>query len=125
MPVAINILLIDDESDYSETMGFWLMANGYFVRIAASGKEGLDAIRERIPDIVLLDMQMPCMDGITTLRKIRHEYQELSVIMVTACASEEKRQEVEGIGVSGFFLKGDDFTKAAKLISDILCKSGG
>ncbi|MDD5434002.1 MAG: response regulator [Nitrospira sp.] len=121
----INILLIDDETDYSETMGFWLMANGYSVRTASSGREGIDAIKDEIPDIVFLDMQMPCMDGITTLSNIRMECPTLSIIMVTAYAAEEKKQEAERIGVSGFFLKGEDFTKAAKLIADILCKSGG
>lgn len=120
--MAINILLIDDENDYSETMGFWLMANGYDVRIASSGEEGLEAIRAKRPEIVFLDMQMPCMDGITTLCRIRNEYHDLSVIMVTAYATEEKKQEAEKIGVNGFFSKGDDFIKAARLISDALSK---
>lgn len=123
--MAINILLIDDETDYSEMMGFWLMANGYFVRSAISGEEGLDAIRGNLPDVVFLDMQMPCMDGVTTLRKIRMEFQDIPVIMITAYATEEKKQEAEQIGVNGFFSKGDDFINAAKMMSDILCKTGG
>lgn len=123
--MAINILLIDDETDYSEMMGFWLMANGYFVRSAISGEEGLDAIRGNLPDIVFLDMQMPGMDGVTTLRKIRKEFQDIPVIMITAYATEEKKQEAEQTGVNGFFSKGDDFINAAKMMSDILCKTGG
>lgn len=120
--MAINILLIDDETDYSETMGFWLMANGYSVRTASSGVEGIKAIKDKVPDIVFLDMQMPEMDGIATLRNIRTDYKYLSIIMVTAYATEEKKMEAEGIGINGFFSKGDDFSIAAKLISDILTK---
>lgn len=123
--MAINILLIDDETDYSEMMAFWLMANGYFVRSAVSGEEGLDAIRGNLPDVVFLDMQMPGMDGVTTLRKIRMEFQDIPVIMITAYSTEEKKQEAEQIGVNGFFSKGDDFINAAKMMSDILCKTGG
>ena len=123
--MAINILLIDDETDYSEMMGFWLMANGYSVRSVTSGEEGLDAIRGNLPDIVFLDMQMPGMDGVTTLRKIRMEFQDIPVMMITAFATEEKKQAAEQIGVNGFFSKGDDFINAAKMMSDILCKTGG
>lgn len=123
--MAINILLIDDETDYSEMMAFWLMANGYFVRSAISGEEGLDAIRGNLPDVVFLDMQMPGMDGVTTLRKIRMEFQDIPVIMITAYSTEEKKKEAEQVGVNGFFSKGDDFINAAKMMSDILCKTGG
>lgn len=123
--MAINILLIDDETDYSEMMGFWLMANGYSVRSVISGEEGLDAIRGNLPDVVFLDMQMPGMDGVTTLRKIRIEFQDIPVIMITAYATEEKKQEAEQIGVNGFFSKGDDFINAAKMMSHILGRTGG
>lgn len=123
--MAINILLIDDETDYSEMMAFWLMAHGYSVRSVTSGEEGLKALRENLPDVVFLDMQMPEMDGVTTLGKIRKEMQDIPVIMITAYATEEKKQEAEQIGVNGFFSKGDDFINAAKMMSDILCKTGG
>ncbi|MBI5194307.1 MAG: response regulator [Nitrospirae bacterium] len=125
LQMAINILLIDDEADYSEMMGFWLMAHGYSVRIAGSGEEGLNAMGENLPDVVFLDMQMPEMDGVTTLRKIRMEFQDIPVIMITAYSTEEKKKEAEQIGVNGFFSKGDDFINAAKMMSDILCKTRG
>lgn len=118
--MAINILLIDDETDYSETMEFWLMANGYHVRSVSSGKDGLEAIQRERPDIVFLDMQMPGMDGIETLHAIRREYRDLPVIMVTAYATEEKEKEAMSLGASGFFAKGADFLEAAKLISQAL-----
>ncbi len=120
--MPVNILLIDDETDYSETMGFWLMANGYNVRSASSGMEGLEAIKREMPDIVFLDMQMPVMDGIETLRAIRSEYFDLPVIMVTAYATDEKKREALSIGIGGFFPKGADFSEAAKLISEVLAK---
>lgn len=117
-----NLILIDDETDYSETMGFWLMAQGYEVRTASSGKEGIAMITFQCPDVVFLDMRMPEMDGIDTLKKIREINPQLPVIMVTAYASEEKKAEAVKLGVSGFFNKSDDFSEAAKLIKDALEK---
>ncbi|HBI24000.1 MAG: hypothetical protein A2Y48_02500 [Nitrospirae bacterium RIFCSPLOW2_12_42_9] len=118
--MSISILLIDDEADYSETMRFWLMANGYNVRSASSGMDGLEEVKKERPDIVFLDMQMPDMNGIETLREIRRLYPDIPVIMVTACASDEMKREATGIGISGFFSKGEDFKGAARLISEVL-----
>lgn len=118
----LDILLIDDETDYSETMAFWLMAKGHTVRCASSGEDGVKAIENRCPHIVLLDMLMPGMDGIETLKKIRQEHPSLPVIMVTAYAEEEKKIEAQLLGVSGFFSKGDDFSEAARLIAGAINK---
>src|SRR3972149_3756048 len=118
--MSVKILLIDDETDYSETVGFWLMANGYQVRTASSGIDGLKAIEDEAPDIVFLDFMMPGMDGIETLREIRKINTELPVIMVTAYAVEEKMKEAEKMGISGIFSKGAELSEAAKLISETL-----
>lgn len=116
----IKVLLIDDETDYSETMGFYLMAKGYRVRTAPSGKSGLEEIRKDRPDIVFLDFLMPQMDGVETLKEIRSFDKELPVIMVTAYASDERVQSAKGYGIAGIFPKAADFTEAAKLIGEAL-----
>jgi len=118
--MSVKILLIDDETDYSETVGFWLMANGYQVRTASSGIDGLKAIEDDVPDIVFLDFMMPCMNGIEVLREIRRKHPDLSIIMVTAYAAEEKMKEAEKMGISGIFSKGAELSEAAKLISETL-----
>jgi len=118
--MSISILLIDDEADYSETMRFWLMANGYNVRSASSGMDGLEEVKKERPDIVFLDMQMPDMNGIETLREIRRLYPVIPVIMVTAYATDEMKGDTLEIGVSGFFEKGENFKEAARLISEVL-----
>jgi len=118
--MVTDILLIDDETDYSETMGFWLMANGYKVSIASSGMEGLESIEKSKPDIVFLDMQMPGMDGIETLKKIKERWPDLPVIMVTAYTTDEKRMNAMRIGADAFFGKGDDFSLAAKTMREVL-----
>ena len=112
----IRILLIDDEDGFRRPMEFWLKAKGYQVTGAVSGEEGLMMIARERPSIVCLDMKMPGMNGIETLRKIRENDKTLPVIMITAHGTPEDMKEAERLGISGFFRKDDDFATAAKLI---------
>ena len=118
----IKVLLIDDETDYSETMGFYLMAKGYKVRTAPSGRNGIEEIRKDRPDIVFLDFLMPGMDGVETLKEIRSFDKELPVIMVTAYASDERVQSATRYEIAGIFPKAEDFSTAAKLVGEALKK---
>ena len=120
---GLKILIVDDERDYSETMEFWLMAKGYDVRAVPSGMEAIAFLSDNPePDIVFLDILRPGMDGIETLSKIKEISPELPVIMVTAYASEERKEEASRLGAAGFFAKADDFSLAARLIKSTLEK---
>jgi CheY-like chemotaxis protein len=77
-----------------------------------------------IPDIVFLDILMPGMDGIETLAEIKKIRSDLPVIMVTAYASEERKEEAKRLGAVGFFAKSDDLSLAARLIKSALEKIG-
>ena len=104
----IFILLVDDEPDYVEPMAFWLRGRGYLVSVATSGEEAIKIIKEQKPRIVFLDIVMPHMDGIETLRRIREFNQTLPVIMITAYPDEEKLVKSQKLNVSGFFAKDED-----------------
>lgn len=120
MDTKIKILLIDDESDYSDTMGFYLKANGHKVRAAQSGSAGLDEIGREMPDIVFLDFLMPAMNGVETLKKIREISQTLPVVMVTSYASDELQENAKRLGITAIFPKSEDFSIAAGLIKEAL-----
>ena len=115
-PNDIHILLIDDEDGFRRPMEFWLKAKGYRVTGAGGGEEGLMFIARERPSIVCLDMKMPGLNGIETLRKIRENDKTLPVIMITAHGTPKDMEEAERLGISGFFRKDDDFATAAKLI---------
>jgi len=104
----IFILLVDDEPDYVEPMAFWLRGRGYLVSVATSGEEAIKIIKEQNPRIVFLDIVMPHMDGIETLRRIREFNQTLPVIMITAYPDEEKLVKSQKLNISGFFAKDED-----------------
>ena len=116
MVAKIHILLVDDEPDYVEPMAFWLRTKGYDVSIAPNGEEGIKAIKEKDPHIVFLDLKMPIMDGIETLKHIREFNKELPVIMVTAYPEQDKLQEAQKLGISGFFAKDVDFEELRNTI---------
>jgi signal transduction histidine kinase/CheY-like chemotaxis protein len=79
-----KILLVDDEEGIRKVLGISLTDSGYHVFTAENGAEALKIINTEKPSIVLSDIKMPVMDGLTLLRKIRSEYPETEVIMITA-----------------------------------------
>ncbi len=84
-----SILIIDDEEIMREILDALLSREGYEVRLASNAAEGLDLIRSVPFDVVILDMMMPGMDGISALDEIRKLDEDLPVLMITAFASVE------------------------------------
>jgi DNA-binding response OmpR family regulator len=80
---AKKILVVDDEPEVRQLMEHFLSDRGYEVRIAENGRLGLLALDTFTPDVVLLDMHMPEMDGLETLKRIAARAPSLPVIMVT------------------------------------------
>ncbi len=78
-----TILLVDDEEDIRDVLSIALSALGYNPISASNGTEALRIFREQTPRIVLTDIKMPGMDGISLLKKIKHENPETEVIMIT------------------------------------------
>lgn len=79
-----KILLVDDEEGIRKVLAISLTDSGYHVFTAENGEEALKIIHRKKPSIVLSDIKMPVMDGLTLLRKIKSEYPETEVIMITA-----------------------------------------
>lgn len=78
-----NILICDDEKDIVSALKFYLKTSGYNIYEAYNGKEALEQIKEHDIHLVLMDIMMPEMDGITAMLKIREET-NLPVILLTA-----------------------------------------
>lgn len=116
----IRVMIVDDENDFLEAMQFWLKMKGYQVETFLSGLKALESVRKNPPTVLFLDIVMPEIDGIELLRKIREFNKDLSVIMITAHSTPQRLQESESLGVVGYFLKSDDFKKAAELIQRAL-----
>lgn len=126
-PSEIKILLVDDEPDILELVGFHLRKEGYTVFTASGGKEGVEIARKEQPALIILDVMMPDMDGMETCEKIRQipQLKDTLVTFLTALAEDYSM-------MAGFDAGADDYiTKPVKpkvLVSKIkalLRRAGG
>ena len=85
--MAFSILIIDDYGDNRELLRIMLEANGYRVREAENGLEGLRMAREEIPDLILVDLSMPGLDGWGVLRELRGDERTRNIPCASVSAS--------------------------------------
>jgi DNA-binding NtrC family response regulator len=100
-----QILVVDDDADISLVLGDRLQAIGHEVRAAADGQAALRAIREKLPALVFVDIEMPKLDGIEVLRRIRRDWPDLPVIVMTAHGTIAKAVEAMKEGATDFITK--------------------
>jgi DNA-binding NarL/FixJ family response regulator len=100
-----RILTVDDNQDYRELLAISLRSEGYEVIAARSGEEALAAARHATPDIVLLDLRMPGADGLACLSRIRKQYPEVKVVVLSVSTDENVIQTVLKRGASAFIVK--------------------
>jgi len=116
----IKCLLVDDEDDFREVMTFWLKSKGYLVIEAAEGETAVRLTREENPDIIFMDLNMPVMDGIEALKRIREFNKDVPVIVISAYIDDKKAKDTMAYGISGVFYKGKDFREGLSLLEAAL-----
>jgi len=86
-----KILIVDDEEDIRQVVGKFLVSNGYDVLTAEDGAKGWEIIQKQTPDLIILDLVMPIMDGVELLKKIKEHpsFQEIPVILLTGKSSDK------------------------------------
>lgn len=113
-----NILVVDDEQDLLDLIEYNLKKEGFDVLKAEDGQEGIEAARKYQPDLILLDIMMPKMDGLEVVERIRDDSQLNRIPVIFLTARGDEKTEVEGLDKGG-----DDYiTKpisTTKLISRI------
>jgi two-component system, OmpR family, response regulator len=100
-----KILVIDDEQGIRNLLDTLLSRKGYDVVLADSGRKGLELFRRERPDVVVLDLKMPEMDGLTVLRQIHSLEPEKPVIILTGAGTAEAEQQVRALGVTEYVEK--------------------
>lgn len=102
-----EILVVDDNAINLKLVEAILRAHQHRVRLAANGFEAEEAIHRQLPDLVLLDLQMPGMDGYSLVRRLRanESTRDLPVVMLTAFAMKEDMEKSFAAGCTGFISK--------------------
>ena len=117
-----RVLVVDDEPDCLSIIQCRLEWSHYDVITASDGAEGLKIAEEENPDIVLLDTNMPVMDGLEMLERMRKNprLKDTPVIMVTALCGMNDIAAASALGVADYVTKPVDFTSLLEKISNIL-----
>ncbi|MCK9172916.1 sigma-54-dependent transcriptional regulator [Desulfuromonas thiophila] len=117
---SARILVVDDEHLIRWSLEQSLKKQGYRVRTAASGEEALDAVRRESPDLVLLDIQLPGIDGLETLERLREGDGDISVIMITAQGVLETAVRAMQLGACDYINKPFNLDELAVVIRKAL-----
>jgi CheY-like chemotaxis protein len=116
-----TILVVDDEFGIADILSELLEEEGYRVLTAANGQQGLERVAEVRPNLVILDVMMPVLDGVAMLRKLRSDptCRDLEVIVMSAAPPPKGHEELLS-NVSGFLRKPFDLQDLLKMVRLLL-----
>jgi DNA-binding response OmpR family regulator len=117
-----KILIVDDEQDIVESLKFVLEGNNYTCYCAYNGEDGLNLAREIIPDLIILDVMMPRINGykISRLLKFDKKYQNIPILMITARSQEEDKLIGEETGANEYITKPFDLNEVLQIVQKYL-----
>ena len=115
-----KILVVDDEENIRLLYQEELEEEGYTVDVATNGQEALDKMKTFKPDLITLDIKMPGMDGVETLRRIREVQRDLPVILCSAYG--EYKQDLTTWASDAYVIKTSDLTELKGTIRILLSK---
>jgi len=113
----IRMLLVDDEDDFRTTLANRLKLRKIDVTDAASGNEAIELVRQKSFDVAVIDVKMPGIDGIETLKQIKQLQPAIEIVMLTGHASIESGMEAMKLGAYDYVMKPCD-------IDELLIKTG-
>ena len=120
-----TILLVEDFDDTRLMMRMWLARNGYRVIEAETGEDAIDVAKRELPDLIIMDMMMPGMNGLDATQRIR-EYQALRqtpIVAVSAYGANEYRSLAIEAGCNEYVSTPFDPNELAELIKDLITKN--
>jgi DNA-binding response OmpR family regulator len=105
-----NILIVDDDTTFAEMMRSSIDTDKYAIEAALDGVEGLEKMKRFMPDIILLDVMMPKMNGFEFLKKVNEAYGEnkIPIIITSNDSTLEKISEGVTLGIRGYIVKSNE-----------------
>ncbi|HZV90442.1 MAG TPA: response regulator [Candidatus Nitrosocosmicus sp.] len=117
-----RVLVVDDEPDLVRVLEFGLKASGYTVEVASDGQEGLKKAREIKPDVILLDLMLPKLDGYKVCRLLKFDdrFKHIPIIILSARTQEGDQTLALEMGANRFVTKPYDFAEILGYIETLL-----
>lgn len=114
----VRVVVVDDEINLTELLAMAFSAEGWAVVTAANGQEALNAIREHTPDIVVLDVMMPALDGLEVLQRLRSAGNDVPVLFLTAKDAVDDR-------IAAITAGGDDYVTKPFNLQEVVARARG
>ena len=102
---TVKLLLVDDEAEFVDTLKARLALRDLEASIARDGNEAIAAVEKEEPDVIVLDLKMPGIDGIEVLRRIKQAYPHVEVIILTGHGSKKDEDTARGLGAFDYLQK--------------------
>jgi CheY-like chemotaxis protein len=120
------ILVVDDSADNVAVLSLDLQQQGYRVVTATNGEEAISVAASTLPNLILMDISMPRLDGLGATRRIREKdtLRNIPVIAVTAFGTEGFQRAAYDVGVSGYLTKPIDYPRMHQLVARLLDPRG-
>ncbi|MDX9723445.1 MAG: response regulator [Myxococcota bacterium] len=115
-----RVLVIDDEPDMLQMLSFMLGLDGFEITAASSGAEALEVVRREDFDLVLTDLRMPGMDGLTLINALKQLAPQLRVIVATGYATAETSAQCAASGAYALIKKPFELTELSALLREAL-----
>lgn len=118
---SLKVLVVEDEFPTARTITYLLTRNGHRCRVARDGVEALEKIAEEKPDLLLLDLHMPRMDGLETCRRIRasEETKGIYIIVLTALGEDDNLPKAMEAGADEYMAKPLDPRKVLERVGAV------
>lgn len=100
-----KILLVDDEEDFVKTLSERLQMRDMDSNTAFDGEQALQVVRDGVPDVMVLDLKMPGIDGLEVLRRVKKQYPAVQVIILTGHGSEKDEEQARRLGAFAYLQK--------------------
>jgi len=113
---SLKVLLVDDEEDFVRTMAERMEMRDLGSDVALDGETALQMLEEEIPDVMVLDLRMPGIDGMEVLRRVKKTYPQIEVIIMTGHGSDEEEVEARSLGAFDYLRKPVDITHLMETI---------
>jgi len=111
-----KILLVDDEKEFVHTLSERLRTRDIDSAVAYDGEQALDMLKEDVPDVMVLDLMMPGIDGIEVLRRIKRDHPRVEVIILTGHGSKREEQQADELGAFAYLNKPVDIDHLAQVM---------
>ena len=100
-----RILIVDDNDDFREMLAGALRSHGYLVSEAADGEEALASLTHNVPDMAIVDLDMPKLNGLALSKQVKDALPQFPIVMVTGYAQFYSAAEILSVGIDAFLQK--------------------